>query len=167
MRSPLIVERSKYQFLRERLLAEWPTLDEETLRDTLEGITSLQEMIAVVIRSSLVDQALQAGLRSRIEDMKERLARLEGRGDKKRQLAFEAMNESGLTKLEEPDFTASIRHGSPAVVVVTEQDIPGKYWVPQPAKLDRQAVLAELKQGVEISGVHLSNAHPALSVRTK
>lgn len=167
MSSPLILERSKYQFLKERLLADWPTLDEETLRDTLEGITNLHEMIAAVIRSALVDQALQSGLRSRIDDMKERLARLEARGDKKRRLVLEAMTESGLTKLEEADFTASLRSGSPALMVVTEQDIPCEYWVPQPAKLDRHAVLTELKRGVEIPGAHLSNATPVLSVRTK
>lgn len=163
----LSLETSKYLLLKERLLADWPSLDEETLGDTLEGITNLHEMIAAVVRSALVDQALQSGLRSRIEDMKERLARLEARGDKKRRLAFEAMAESGLTKLEEADFTASLRAGSPALVVVTEEDIPDRYWVPQPAKLDRQTILSELKRGVGIPGAYLSNAKPVLSVRTK
>ena len=70
-------------------------------------------MIAAVIRSALVDEALQAGLRFRLDDMKERMSRLEERGTKKRQLALEAMSEVGLTKLEQPDFTASTRAGSP------------------------------------------------------
>ena len=34
-------------------------------------------MIAAVIRSALVDEALQAGLRFRLDDMRERLSRLE------------------------------------------------------------------------------------------
>jgi hypothetical protein len=46
-----------------------------TLTDTLEGITDLHEMLAKSIRSALVDEATQAGLRSRLEDMKTRLAR--------------------------------------------------------------------------------------------
>ncbi len=66
-------ELIRYRGTKERLLAAWPEIDCETLRDTLEGITDLHEMIAAVIRSALVDEALQAGLRLRVEDMKERL----------------------------------------------------------------------------------------------
>jgi hypothetical protein len=57
--SPLSIASSKYQLIKERLLADYPTLDEETLLDTLEGITDLHEMIAAIIRSALVDEALQ------------------------------------------------------------------------------------------------------------
>ena len=111
--TPLKLETLKHQALKRRLLDNWPDCDEETLRDTLEGITDLHEMIATVIRSALVDEALQTGLRYRLEDMRVRMKRLEERGLKKRQLAQEAMTEVGLTKLEQPDFTASIRAGSP------------------------------------------------------
>ena len=120
----LKIETSKYQVLRERLLADWPTIEEECLLDTLEGITDLHEMIAAVIRSALVDEALHAGLRFRLDDMKQRLSRLEVRAAKKRQLALEAMTEVGLNKLEQPDFTASARAGSPALIVIAEEKIP-------------------------------------------
>jgi hypothetical protein len=60
----LEVERIKYIQLKERIVSSWPEVDEETLHDTLEGITDLHEMIAVVIRSALVDEALQSGLRA-------------------------------------------------------------------------------------------------------
>jgi hypothetical protein len=160
-------ELTKYQLFKERLLADFPSADEETLRDTLEGITDLHEMIAAVIRSALVDEALHCGLRFRVDEMKERLSRIELRASKKRQLALETMTEVGLSKLEQPDFTASARVGSPALVVIAEDRIPEAYWLPQPPKLDRQAILGELKHGVEIPGAELSNAKPVLSVRTK
>ena len=93
----------------------------ERLLDTLEEITDLHEMIAAVIRSALVDEALRSGLRSRLDDMRERLSRLELRASKKRLLALEAMTEAGLSKLEQPDFTASARAGSAALVVIAEE----------------------------------------------
>jgi hypothetical protein len=77
--STLTAEVSKYELLKQRLMTDYPTVDEGTLLDTLEGITDLHEMIAAVIRSALVDEALQVGLRSRLADMKDRLARLEER----------------------------------------------------------------------------------------
>ena len=156
-----------YLQLRERLLVDYPQADEQTLHDTLEGITDLHEMIAAVVRSALVDEALGSGLRARLDDMKERQSRLEVRASKKRELALQAMSESGLTKLEQPDFTVSTRAGLPAIVVVSEPSIPEAYWLTQPPKLDRQALLGELKRGSTIPGVELSNPSPVLSVRTK
>ena len=163
----LKIEASKYQTLMERLLADWPTLEDDYLLDTLEGITDLHEMIAAVIRSALVDEALQAGLRTRLEEMRQRLARLEERGAKKRQLALDVMTEVGLKKLEQPDFTASARAGLPPLVIVADDVIPEPYWVPQPPKLDRQSLLADLKRGEVIPGAQLGNPKPTLAVRTK
>jgi len=155
-----------YLRLREQLQSKLPEIDDETLADTLEGITDLNEMIAAVIRSALVDEALQAGLRTRLEDMRKRLSRLEERA-KKRQLALGAMCEVGLKKLEQPDFTASTRAGLPSLIVVSEGQIPEAYWVPQPPRLDQQALLADLKRGREVAGAQLGNSKPILAVRTK
>lgn len=163
----LSIEVSKYQLLKERLLAGYADLDEETVQNTLEGITDFQEMIAAIIRSALVDEALQAGLRTRIEEMRQRLTRLDERGAKKRRMALEAMCEVGLKKLEQPDFTASTRAGLPSLIIMSEGLVPAPYWVPQPPKLDRQGLLADLKRGAEIPGAQLGNPRPTLAVRTK
>ena len=156
-----------YSVLRERLQRDYEDLDIETIRDTLEGITSLHELIAAVIRSALLDEALQQGLKIRMNDMKERMARLAQRSSKKRQLALEAMCEAELKKLEQSDFTASARSGTPSIVITSEDQIPEDFWIPQPAKLDRQALLATMKAGQTINGAALSNPEPTISVRTK
>ena len=72
-----------------------------------------------------------------------------------------------LAKLEQPDFTASTRAGSPALLVISEQTIPLAYWLPQPPKLDRHGLLGELKRGAAIPGAELSDPKPVLMVRTK
>ena len=53
----------------------------------------------------------------------------------------------GLKKLDQPDFTASVRAGSPSLMVISEAVVPETYWLPQPPKLDRQSLLSELKTG--------------------
>jgi Gp157 protein len=164
---PFPTELPRYQLLKQQLLVDHGDLDEETLADTLEGISDLPDMIAAVIRSALVDEALHAGLRGRLDEMRERLARLELRFKRKRELALDAMTEVGLSKLAQPDFTASTRPGTPSLVVVTEEAIPPAYWISQPPKLDRLTVLSELKRGAAIEGAQLSNPKPVLTVRTK
>ena len=165
--SPLSAELHRYNLLRERLAATFPDLDEETARDTLEGMSTLNELIAALVRSALLDESLQAGLKSRMADLRARLTRFEDRSAKKRRLVLEAMSDAGLSKLEQPDFTVSVRTGPPALMVVTEEDIPSPYWTPQPPKLNRQAVLNDLKIGEEIPGVQLGNRESVLTVRTK
>ena len=165
--TPVGRELSKFRLLRDRLLAEIPDLDAETLADTLEGLTDLREMLAELIRSALEDEALAAGLSTRLSDMKARLERFEMRARRKRQLALKTMTEADLALLEQPDFTASLRQAAPALEVVAEDKIPAAYWKPQPFKLDRQGLLLALKAGTAIDGVKWAPPHPLLSVRTK
>ena len=169
MPSNLVIthEINGYRLCRDLILEQWPNLDDETLQDTLEGITDLHEMIAEVVRSALADQAMATGLKLRLDDMKSRLARLEERGRKKRQLALDALVEADIKKLTQPDLTVSVRVGTKALVVIAEDKIPEDFWIPQPSKLDRNGVLAALKSGKMIDGAALNNPAPTISVRTK
>src|SRR6476469_9220963 len=87
-RPQLLAENVRYAAVRDRLLTEIPDLDAETLADTLEGISDLNEMLAEVIRSALEDEALAEGLSTRLKDMKARLERLSVRAERKRCLAL-------------------------------------------------------------------------------
>ena len=82
-----------------RLRTEFPDIDEDTLRDTLEGLSNLPEMIGAVVRSELADRALAKGLRGRIAEMEDRLGRFEERAGKKREMAREAMEQADLQKI--------------------------------------------------------------------
>src|SRR5258706_16474583 len=55
MRPDLHHSFAEHQYLRDRLEAEFPEADEDTLRDTLEGLSSLPEALAAVLRSYLDD----------------------------------------------------------------------------------------------------------------
>jgi hypothetical protein len=156
-----------YRSLRDRLRAEDPQIDEQTLTDTVEGLTDLHEILTAIIRAALTDEALAVGLKSRIAEMEERLGRLQDRATKRRQIAKNVMVELDLKKLAALDFTASVRPGTPALMVIDEAAVPSVYWEPRDPRLNRQVLVADLKQGAEITGVALSNPEPVLSVRTK
>ena len=49
------------------------------------------------------------------------------------------MTEVGLTKLEEPDFTASARAGSPALVVIAEDKIPDLLAASAPSSIAKRS----------------------------
>jgi hypothetical protein len=156
-----------YRAIRDRLRAEDPQIDEQTLADTVEGLTDLHEILAAIIRAALADEALATGLKGRIAEMEDRLNRLQDRAGKRRQLAKDVMIELDLKKLTAADFTASIRPGMPALMVIDEAAVPSIYWEPREPRLNRQGLAADLKQGAAITGVALSNPEPVLSVRTK
>ena len=156
-----------YRSIRDRIRAQDPQIDEQTLADTVEGLTDLHEIVQAIIRAALSDEALILGLKCRISDMQGRLDRLQDRASKRRQIAKDVMVELDLKKLNAPDFTASIREGIPSLMVINEDDVPSSYWQPSEPRLNRQELAYELKQGAEIAGVALSDPEPVLSVRTR
>jgi hypothetical protein len=150
-----------YRTIRDRLRAQDPTIDEQTLADTVEGLTNLHEIVTAIIRSALADEALATRLKCRIADMQGRLERLQDRAAKRRQIAKDVMVELA------PDFTASIRPGMPALVLLNEDAVPSIYWQPGEPRLKRQQLACDLKEGAEVAGATLSNPEPVLSVRTR
>jgi|SRR6478672_11773400 hypothetical protein len=163
----LAIAASSYRLIRDRIRAEDPQIDERTLADTVEGLTDLHEILAVIIRAALADHSLATGIEGRIAEMLARRDRLQDRAAKRRQIAKDVMVELDLKKLTAPDFTASIRPGTPALMVIDEAAVPSIYWEPREPRLNRQGLANDLKQGAEIAGVALSNPEPVLSVRTK
>lgn len=61
----------QYRAIHDRIRANDPEIDEQTLADTVEGLTDIHEIIQAIIRSALVDQALASGLKCRIADMQD------------------------------------------------------------------------------------------------
>jgi hypothetical protein len=160
-------EFNRFTELRRRLIEADPEIDETTLLDTLEGATSLHEAIGEVVRVALAEEAMADGLKARLAQMKERLERIETASAKKREVAMAVMEEAGIEKVLEPDFTVSLRVAPPAVVITDEAVVPEWFWIPQPPKLDRRRVLDTLKAGTQVLGAALSVPKVCLSIRTK
>src|SRR5262245_41978782 len=103
-----------YRTIRDRIRAEDPSVDDQALADRVEGLTDVHEIITAILRGALADEALATGLKMRIAEMEERLNRLQDRSSKRRQVVKEVMIDLDLKKITAPDFTVSIRPGTPA-----------------------------------------------------
>lgn len=163
----LNAEVCRFAELRRRLVEADPDIDEKTLFDTLEGATNLHEAVAEVIRSALDDEAMAKALRGRIEDMRQRLTRIELTAEAKREAALNAMEQADMIKLTAPDFTASIRINPPCLLITSEVEIPQDFWVPQPPKLNKKGLLDAINSGWAVPGATLSNSKISLTIRTK
>ena len=160
-------ELTRFTALRRQIIEAIPDIDETTLADTLEGATNLHEAIGALVRSALDDEDLVSALKVRLEAYRQRLDRLGQRIKTKRGLAKSAMEEAGIDKIVEADFTLSLRTAPPAVVITDETAIPEWFWIPQSPKLDKRALADALKAGTAVTGAELSNAERSLSIRTK
>lgn len=163
----LKAELAQYQWLKTKLLEDHDDLDQETLADTLEGATSLNELLSSVVRHQLDDRSLAKALKTRVEEMRARLVRLEARVQHARGLVRTAMEQADLKKIAEPDFTLSLRPGVRPLMIIDEAAIPEAYWEPQPAKLKRQDLRSALGDGKDIPGAVLGNAQPTVLIRTR
>jgi Siphovirus Gp157 len=124
---------TSYRTIRDRIKAEDPHIDEQTLADTVEGLTDVHEILAAIVRAALADEALANGLKGRIAEMQDRLDRLQECAGKRRQIAKEVMVELDIKKITAPDFTVSIRPGMPSLLVIDEAAVRasiGSRWPP-------------------------------------
>lgn len=167
MPTPLLQELTVHEYLRSKVLEQYPDTDEETLADTLEGLTDLHDKLAAVVRSLQEDVAFSKALRGRMSEMGERLKRFELRAGSKRELVSVVMERAEIKKIVEPEFTVSLRQSPRPLVVSDEGDIPEEYWNPQPPKLDRRRLTDDLKLGATVPGACLGNGGQSLAVRIR
>jgi hypothetical protein len=158
---------AEHEYLHRRLTTEFPDADEDVLRDTLAGLSSLPEMLACALRSYLDDISLIAALGIRINDMQERISRFEKRAEKKQAVITAVTEPADLKNLAEPDFTVSFHTAVPSVIITAEHEIPPDFWRPQPPQLDLHGLAAALRRGDRVPGAALSTGEATISVRTR
>lgn len=159
-------EQAKHIEIKRRLIDLYPDLDEHTLADTLEGATDLNEVLVVVARSILDDEAMTKALKERIENMRSRYARLEERVSSKRQMVLDVMQACSVPKILQPDFTASLRKAPPSVEIEDEAVLPKVFLVEQAPRPDKRAILAAMAGGEDVPGAKLAVSRVTLALRS-
>ena len=133
-------------------MAEDPDIDEQALKDTMEGIEGALEIkaegYAKIIRMLEGDAAACDAESKRLRNKKQAIERNIDRMKKALQYAMET---TGKTKFKTPLFSFGIQK-NPASVVI---DHAGKYWIPQPPELDKKAIKAYIKENGDVDWAHL------------
>ena len=157
-------ETEAARVLREALSAI-PAMDDETVRDTIEGETSLHELIAAVMLDINEDEILCTGIDKLMSDLHGRRARLEGRTEARRTAIQKAMETGEIKSLATPSGTLSLRNTPRGLEILDEWLVPDDYKIPQEPKIDRKKIKDDLKDGKEIPGCTLNNGGQTLSIR--
>ena len=154
--------------LRAYLLERFPELDEpehaETLTDTLEGLSTLEDEIAAALRHVVEREAMAAALSEMIEKLVSRENRHRDAATKIKNAVLAIMQETGRKKIVRPDMTISIGIAAPKVIITDVGALPHWATRPTPRKQDIRDVL---KAGEDVPGAALGNAEPYLRVNRR
>lgn len=163
----LKVEAQIYVTLKARMMETFSLEeDSEVLRDTLDGMSPLSDIILNMIRTAKRSEAFAEGIKTIMADNKARKERLEIRAAKLRDLASWAMLECGLSKIEESDITISRRVSNPSVVITDEAAVPLEFCRVK-TEPDKTKIKEAMDRGEHLAFAAWSNPHPILIVHTK
>lgn len=148
--------------------------DPDFIRDAIEGETNLREMIAAMVAADGEDAAVIDGLTAYEKALGERKERIKHRVEMRRALIASALEIAELPKLETATGTVSRKALAPKAVILNEADIPPRFFVVPPPKLDKAALTKALKERAEagpdsdlpeIPGATLSNGSQTIQIR--
>lgn len=140
-------------------------LDEQTLADTLEGITGeIQIKAENLIKVVENMDADVTAISNEIKRLTDRKKSIENRQKSLREYLRSNMQAGGISKISCPLFTITLSKGRPMVVVTDEDAIPDEYQVVT-KRVDKRALLDALKAGLEVPGAELGESEEALRIR--
>ena len=134
-------------------------LDEQTVADTLEGLSGDLEVKATNVAMFARNlESTAAAIKAAEADMAERRKRIERRADGLRSYLMRCMDAAAITAIESPHFRLAIRANPAAVDVFDAAQIPADYWrqpAPPPPAPDKTLIKAALKDGFDVPGARL------------
>lgn len=134
-------------------------LDEQTITDTLEGLSGDLEIKATNVAAFAKNlEASAEAIKRAEEQMAARRKAIEKRADRIRAYLKENMERTGILKIEAPQFCVAIRKNPPSVHVEAPELVPAEFYKvppPPPPSLDKKAVAEALKAGKDVPGCRL------------
>lgn len=135
-------------------------LPEETVRDTLEGMTGDLETkarnVAAFIRNL---ETTAEAIKQAEADMAKRRKAIEARTERLKTYTLEAMTANGIDRIDSPYFALTVAKNPPSVDIYDIKQVPEQFMrqpEPPPPSPDKKTIMAKLKNGEEIAGCRLS-----------
>ena len=134
-------------------------LDEQTIADTLEGMSGALEVKAQnVVMFARNLEATATAIKEAETAMAARRKAIEHRAAGLRRYALSAMQVAGVQSIECPYFKLSVRKNPTAVEVFDAAQIPAQFMrtpEPPPPAPDKKAITEAIKAGQEVPGARL------------
>ena len=114
--------------------------DPDFFTDLLEGETNLLELIAALDASIIDDETLVDGAKAALDKLQARKRAADNRIELKRRLLAHTLHQFGLKSLRTPTATLTLAEANLKAIAVAPEDIPARWWKPQPPKLDQDGL---------------------------
>lgn len=144
-------------------MAEDPDTDPEVLQGTMEALSmdieDKADGYAKVIRQMEADAAACDAEAKRLRNKK---LTMEARIKRMKENLQDTMEVTGKRKFKTPLFSFSVQKNPPSLVLdqVDTGMIPGEYLIPQEPKVDTAKMKADLKNGLDLTGIaHLESGY--------
>jgi hypothetical protein len=148
----------------QKRLAEDGLHDEDEI-DFLQAEADVTTLLHRAVRTALHAESMAKAATARIEAIEGRQARYKRRSEAMRGAVFAAMDALGMAKLEMPDATVSKTAGRMTALITDEAAIPEEYRKTV-VSIDKAKINSDVKHGVIIPGVEMSNGPGTLTIRT-
>mgnify|MGYP000375909576 CR=1 FL=1 len=143
-------------------------LDPEILQDTMDGLQT--DLMAkgkdVLLFMANLDGDIKA-FDAEIKRMTARKKTLVNNHNWLKEYLRHNMADCGITKIESPVFTATLRKAGKVVEITSEKELPTEYQelVPATWKILKAKIAKDLKAGIEIPGARVIDAKQGLVIK--
>lgn len=131
-------------------------IPEDVYKDTVDSLGA-ENAIDDVVKAIRNKQAEVEMFKAEADKLDEKAAAAQKSVESLKKLILDYMRATDQKKTGTGLFTVS-RRSSKSCELTDETKIPEQYLIPQPAKIDKKAILAELKEGKEIAGARLKES---------
>lgn len=141
--------------------------DEQTLKDTLEAVGGeFNDKAISIIKLAENLNGDTSVIDAEIKRLQARKSAITNKQKQLREYLIYNMQESGISKVECPLFTASLRKGVEKVIIDNEMLIPDEYaQIEVVTKVNKTEIKKQLKAGAEIPGARLERGETTILIK--